>query len=95
MIGQDFHKSVILTNLKCNIVNVEVWTHNTPVVAIMHVTDEEIIFVITNPNRLFIIKELKCNVLGGGNKNRGAKIIVTNEVTLMTTVQRQNFRPRR
>ncbi|MCI39438.1 ACR4, partial [Trifolium medium] len=33
--------SAVLTNLKCNIVNAEVWTHNMRAAAVMHVTDEE------------------------------------------------------
>ncbi|KAL3347638.1 hypothetical protein AABB24_021353 [Solanum stoloniferum] len=33
--------TAVLTNLKCNVVNAEVWTHNTRAAAIMQVTDEE------------------------------------------------------
>ncbi|KAL9325084.1 hypothetical protein ACSQ67_005729 [Phaseolus vulgaris] len=73
--------SAVLTNLKCNIVNAEVWTHNTRAAAVMHVTDEETGSAITDPKRLSIVKELLCNVLGGGNKKRGAKTVVTDEVT--------------
>ncbi|XP_020213051.1 ACT domain-containing protein ACR4 isoform X1 [Cajanus cajan] len=73
--------SAVLTNLKCNIVNAEVWTHNTRAAAVMHVTDEETGSAITDPQRLSIIKELLCNVLGGGNRKRGAKTVVTDEAT--------------
>ena len=73
--------SAVLTNLKCNILNAEVWTHNTRAAAVMHVTDEESGSAITDPQRLSIIKELLCNVLGGGNKKRGAKTVVTDEAT--------------
>ncbi|KAH0706333.1 hypothetical protein KY285_010837 [Solanum tuberosum] len=31
----------VLTNLKCNVVNAKVWTHNAPVAAIVQVTGEE------------------------------------------------------
>jgi len=72
--------SAVLTNLKCNIVNAEVWTHNTRAAAVMHVTDEETGSAITDPQRLSLIKELLCNVLGGGNKIRGSSSVVTKEV---------------
>ncbi|KAK7360648.1 hypothetical protein VNO77_02656 [Canavalia gladiata] len=74
--------SAVLTNLKCNIVNAEVWTHNTRAAAVIHVTDEETGSAITDPRRLSQIKELLCNVLGGGNKVKGASSsVVTEEVT--------------
>ncbi|KAJ1375216.1 ACT domain, partial [Sesbania bispinosa] len=71
--------SVVLTNLKCNIVNAEVWTHNTRAAAMMHANDEETGSAITDPQRLSLIKELLCNVLGGGNKKRRAKTVVADE----------------
>ncbi|CAJ1941957.1 unnamed protein product [Sphenostylis stenocarpa] len=46
----------------------------------MHVTDEETGSAITDPQRLSLIKELLCNVLGGGNKVRGSNSVVTKEV---------------
>ncbi|XP_020212817.1 ACT domain-containing protein ACR4 isoform X2 [Cajanus cajan] len=73
--------SAVLTNLKCNIVNAEVWTHNTRAAAVMHVTDEKTGSAITDPQRLSVIKELLCNVLAGGNRVRGASSVVTEEVT--------------
>ncbi|KAK7275024.1 hypothetical protein RIF29_16130 [Crotalaria pallida] len=76
--------SAVLTNLKCNIVNAEVWTHNTRAAAVMHVNDEETGSAISDPQKLSLVKELLCNVLGGGNKKRGAKTVVTDEVTTHT-----------
>ncbi|KAI4357968.1 hypothetical protein L6164_001880 [Bauhinia variegata] len=73
--------SAVLTNLKCNIVNAEVWTHNTRAAAVMQVNDEETGSAIIEPERLSLIKELLCNVLGGGKKNKGARTIVTDVVT--------------
>ena len=73
--------SAVLTNLKCNIISAEVWTHNARAAAVMHVTDEETGAAITDPQRLSLIKELLCNVLGGGNKIRGASSVVTEQVT--------------
>ncbi|KAE9595690.1 putative [Protein-PII] uridylyltransferase [Lupinus albus] len=72
--------SAVLTNLKCNILNAEVWTHNARAAAVMHV-NEETGSAISDPHKLSLIKELLCNVLGGGNKNRVAKTVVTDEVT--------------
>ncbi|OIW21619.1 hypothetical protein TanjilG_06769 [Lupinus angustifolius] len=72
--------SAVLTNLKCNILNAEVWTHNARAAAVMHV-NEETGSAIIDPQKLSLIKELLCNVLGGGNKNRVAKTVVTDEVT--------------
>ncbi|OVA04882.1 ACT domain [Macleaya cordata] len=69
--------SAVLTDLKCNVVNAEVWTHNTRAAAVMHVTDESTGSGITDPERLSKIKELLCNVLKGNNKTRGAKTVVS------------------
>ncbi|CAL0318175.1 unnamed protein product [Lupinus luteus] len=73
--------SAVLTNLKCNILNAELWTHNARVAAVMHVNDEDTGSAITDPQKLSVIKELLCNVLGVGNKKRVAKTVVTDEVT--------------
>lgn len=74
--------SAVLTHLKCNIVDAEVWTHNARAAAVMHVTDEETGSAITDPQRLSVIKELLCNLLGScGNINGRAKTTVTDEVT--------------
>ncbi|PIA63247.1 hypothetical protein AQUCO_00200932v1 [Aquilegia coerulea] len=73
--------SAVLTDLKCNVVNAEVWTHNTRAAAVMHVTDEATGSAITDPERLTKIKKLLCNVLKGSNKTRGAKTVVALGVT--------------
>ncbi|KAH7660621.1 [Protein-PII] uridylyltransferase protein [Dioscorea alata] len=73
--------SAVLNDLKCNVVNAEVWTHNTRAAAVMHVTDELTGSAITDPERLSKIKELLCNVLMGSNKVRGAKMAVSGEIT--------------
>ncbi|KAJ9174129.1 hypothetical protein P3X46_017189 [Hevea brasiliensis] len=71
----------VLTHLKCNVVNAEVWTHNTRAAAVMQVTDEETGFEITDPKRVSKIKELLCNVLKGSNKYKRAKTGVSLGVT--------------
>lgn len=73
--------SAVLTHLKCNVMNAEVWTHNTRAAAVMQVTDEESGGPITDPERLSKIKRLLCNVLKGSNKSREAKTVVSHGVT--------------
>ncbi|XAR55951.1 [Protein-PII] uridylyltransferase [Bertholletia excelsa] len=73
--------SAVLTHLKCNVVNAEVWTHNTRAAAVMQVTDEGTGAAITDQERLSAIKQLLCNVLKGSNKHRGAKTVVSHGVT--------------
>lgn len=57
--------SAVLTDLKCNVVSAEVWTHNTRAAAVMHVTDLETGSAINDPLRLSSIKKLLSNVLKG------------------------------
>lgn len=73
--------SAVLTHLKCNVVNAEVWTHNTRAAAVMHVTDEQSGCAITEPERLSRIKELLCNVLKGSSKSSEAKTAVSHGIT--------------
>ena len=73
--------SAVLTHLKCNVVNAEVWTHNMRAAAVMQVTDDETGSAITDPEKLSRVKELLCNVLKGSNKSRGAKTVVSHGVT--------------
>ncbi|KAK9266766.1 hypothetical protein L1049_012654 [Liquidambar formosana] len=73
--------SAVLTHLKCNVVNAEVWTHNTRAAAVMQVTDEETGSAITDHERLAKIKQLLCNVLKGSNKSKSAKTVVAHGVT--------------
>lgn len=73
--------SAVLTHLKCNVVNAEVWTHNTRAAAVMQVTDEETGGAIADPERLAMVKRLLCNVLKGTNKSREAKTVVSHGVT--------------
>lgn len=73
--------SAVLTHLKCNVVNAEVWTHNTRAAAVMQVTDDETGGAITDPDRLSVIKELLSNVLKGSNKSGLAKTVVSHDIT--------------
>ncbi|KAL2905300.1 ACT domain-containing protein ACR4 [Bienertia sinuspersici] len=59
--------TAVLSDLKCNVVNAEIWTHNTRAAAVMHITDQEGGYAITDIERLSRIKELLCNVLGSSH----------------------------
>ncbi|KAL6959171.1 ACT domain-containing protein acr6 [Sarracenia purpurea var. burkii] len=63
----------VLAGLHCNVVNAEIWTHNSRVAAVVHVTDDSTGYPIKDPNRLSTIKELLCNVLKGNNDLKTAK----------------------
>ncbi|KAL8224315.1 hypothetical protein R6Q57_019790 [Mikania cordata] len=67
----------VLTHLKCNVLNAEVWTHNTRAAFIVQVTDDESGLAVTDSNRLTVIKQMLCNVLTGSNKAREAKTVVS------------------
>ncbi|XP_073299935.1 ACT domain-containing protein ACR4-like [Primulina huaijiensis] len=73
--------SAILTQLKCNVVNAEVWTHNTRAAAVMQVTDEKTGGAVTDPDRLTMVKRRLFPLLKGGNSYRKAKTVVSNGVT--------------
>lgn len=67
----------VLTHLKCNVLNGEVWTHNTRAASVMHVTDEESGLAVTNPEKLSAIKKMLCNVLKGSINGNEAKTVVS------------------
>ncbi|CAH8385700.1 unnamed protein product [Eruca vesicaria subsp. sativa] len=69
--------SAVLTDLHCNVVNAEIWTHNTRAAAVIHVTDNTTNSAITDPCRLSNIKHLLCNVVG----SRDAKTVFSGSDT--------------
>ncbi|KAG8063034.1 hypothetical protein GUJ93_ZPchr0003g16688 [Zizania palustris] len=69
--------SAVLTNLECNVVNAEVWTHNKRAAAVMQVTDMKMGLAISDTERLGRIKERLCYVFKGSNRSRDAKTTVT------------------
>ncbi|KAH7683238.1 [Protein-PII] uridylyltransferase protein [Dioscorea alata] len=71
----------VLTDLKCNVVKAEVWSHNTRVAAVVHVTDESTGLAIEDLDRLSTIRELLCNVLKVNSDSRTAKMTVSMGVT--------------
>lgn len=63
--------SAVLTNLKCNVVAAEMWTHNARVASVVYVTDERTSGPIEDSHKLSIIKDQLCNLLkGNDNKAR-------------------------
>ncbi|CAN6472506.1 unnamed protein product [Victoria cruziana] len=70
----------VLTNLKCNVVEAEVWTHNARAAAVVRVTDAMTGTAIEDPKRLSSIKELLCSVLKGNNHLSTAKTRVSLDV---------------
>lgn len=55
----------VLSNLKCNIVSAEIWTHNSRTASIVYITDEETGLRIEDPDRLSKIKQLLLFILKG------------------------------
>ncbi|RRT48300.1 hypothetical protein B296_00053195 [Ensete ventricosum] len=67
----------VLANSKCNVVEAELWTHNTRVAAVVRVTDESTRRAVEDPEKLSMIKELLCNVLKGDDASRTASMTVS------------------
>lgn len=62
----------VLTDLRCNIVASEVWTHDARVAALVYVTDADTRGAIEDPARLDTAKRLLRHVLRGGGGGRKA-----------------------
>ncbi|XP_066159377.1 ACT domain-containing protein ACR5 isoform X3 [Oryza sativa Japonica Group] len=56
----------VLTDLKCNIVSSEVWTHDARMAALVHVTDADTLGAIDDQDRLDTVKRLLRHLLRGG-----------------------------
>ncbi|KAH7280952.1 hypothetical protein KP509_36G022100 [Ceratopteris richardii] len=63
----------VLTNLNCNIVAAEVWTHNTRAASVVYVTDHDTLGPIEDPQKQTAIKEQLQNVLKAADDRRGVK----------------------
>ncbi|KAL8161434.1 hypothetical protein V2J09_012923 [Rumex salicifolius] len=72
--------SAVLAHLKCNVVNAEVWTHNTRAASILHITDQETGLAIDDQERLTRIKELLYNVSKGSNQSTKAETEVSENI---------------
>ncbi|XP_021888773.1 ACT domain-containing protein ACR6-like, partial [Carica papaya] len=67
----------VLADLRCNVVNADIWTHNCRAAAVVRVTDDSTGCAIKDPDRLSTIKELLCNVLKGNNDLKTAKMTLS------------------
>lgn len=67
----------VLTDLKCNVVAAEVWTHNSRMASVVYITDEVTGSSIDNPERLTNIKRLLLYVLKGDRDKRSANTSVS------------------
>ncbi|PKA50371.1 hypothetical protein AXF42_Ash013460 [Apostasia shenzhenica] len=73
--------SAVLTDLKCNVVTAEIWTHNSRAAGVMQVTDEASGSAIIDPKKLSMIKDLLYNVLKVNGKARGANTTISKGAT--------------
>ncbi|KAL3609531.1 hypothetical protein D5086_000551 [Populus alba] len=71
----------ILTDLKCNVVASEVWTHNSRMASVVYITDEATGLPIDDPGRLTKIKQLLLYVLKGDRDKRSANTAVSVDST--------------
>ncbi|KAM0984432.1 hypothetical protein ACFX13_012037 [Malus domestica] len=67
----------VLSNLKCNVVAGEVWTHNSRMASVVYITDEETGRPIDDPEHLTKIKQLLLYVLKGDRDKRSANTAVS------------------
>jgi len=71
----------VLTDMSCNVVEAEVWTHNMRVACVLHVTDRVKGAAIDNPERLSKIKELLYKVMNADSDIKSAKTAVSTGLT--------------
>ncbi|KAJ9176143.1 hypothetical protein P3X46_011487 [Hevea brasiliensis] len=67
----------VLTDLKCNVVAAEVWTHNSRMASVVYITDEATGLPIDVHDRLTKIKQLLLYVLKGDRDKRSANTAVS------------------
>ncbi|XXG47074.1 hypothetical protein AAC387_Pa02g1774 [Persea americana] len=71
----------VLSDLKCNVVASEAWTHNSRMASVVYITDEATRLPIDDPDRLSKIKLLLQYVLNGARDKNGAKTTISMGVT--------------
>ncbi|KAM7269253.1 hypothetical protein ACFE04_024750 [Oxalis oulophora] len=67
----------VLTDLKCNVVAAEVWTHNSRMASVVYITDDITGMPIDDSDRLAQIKQLLLYVLKGNRDKRSANTAVS------------------
>ncbi|KAL4565602.1 hypothetical protein LXL04_029704 [Taraxacum kok-saghyz] len=73
----------VLSDLKCDVVESKVWTHNGRIASLIYLKDTESGFQIEDSNKIDKIKARLRNVLKGDNDIRSAKTSVSIAVTHM------------
>ncbi|XP_010260456.1 PREDICTED: ACT domain-containing protein ACR3-like isoform X2 [Nelumbo nucifera] len=68
--------SAVLTDLHCNVVSAEVWTHNMRLACVLYVNDDTTCRAVDDPIRLSAMEEQLKNLLGG--RDDGGKAARTN-----------------
>ncbi|XP_024994686.1 ACT domain-containing protein ACR4-like [Cynara cardunculus var. scolymus] len=67
----------VLSDLKCNVVAAEIWTHNSRMASIVYIVDEQSGSPIEDVDRLAKIKQLLVFILKGDRDRRGAQTTVS------------------
>lgn len=67
----------ILTDLRCNVVSAELWTHKARAAAVVHITDDSASGAIGDAKRLATIKELLGNLLKANNDTKTSKLTLS------------------
>ncbi|EHA8587638.1 ACT domain-containing protein ACR4 [Cocos nucifera] len=71
----------VLTDLKCNVVAAEVWTHNSRMASVVYVTDEATGDPVDDPDQLAKIKRLLHYVLKGSRDKQSGRTAISMDVT--------------
>lgn len=67
----------VLSDLKCNVMGAEVWTHNSRMASVVYITSEATGLPIDDPDTLAKIKQLLLYVLKGNRDKRSANTAVS------------------
>ncbi|GKA75181.1 ACT domain-containing protein [Tanacetum coccineum] len=67
----------VLSDLKCNVVTAEIWTHNSRIASVVYITDNETRLPIEDSERLTKIKQLLLFILKGDLDKRGGHTMVS------------------
>lgn len=67
----------ILTDLRCNVVSAELWTHRARAAAVVHITDGYTSGAIGDAKRLATIKEILGNLLRADNDTKTSKLTLS------------------
>ncbi|ESR51213.1 hypothetical protein KPL70_012772 [Citrus sinensis] len=71
----------VLSDLKCNVMGAEVWTHNSRMASVVYITSEATGLPIDDPDTLAKIKQLLLYVLKGDRDKRSANTAVSVDST--------------